>query len=209
MHVWVVHDPDALGQDYIEDIDIVTTKKGARKIKHAGEGLEYFSTEIITPGKSFESLMATLTDDDDDDMSSESSGSESEDDETLLPEKVYVVSVYEEEEAEGDLEYEDEFEVFTDKKNAKEYKAKREKHQIFKSGQYKLFLEEKPILRYEFIKKSLEKEAVEKFEKGESSNTNKTEHKTKSIDVPQHKTKPSSDAHKDEHKKHKHHSDKK
>jgi hypothetical protein len=166
MEVFVVFDEDLLGDDFVDDIDVVTSKKSAKRLnsmcKLKGEDKRDYVVVDITTHDKMPELLKTLLDhsDDGDDTDNDSDGksasSGSSVDESELPKVVYLVTPVEDEEKdEVDIIYADEIEVFVDKTDALVYIDARKRDKNFKD--VKMCVVEKQVYRDKDVKKEYEK----------------------------------------------------
>lgn len=156
----IMFDPDLLGEDFIEAIEVVTSKKSAKRMNKIQEmeenpKLDYFWTDIITHEKMPDLLKQLGNNDNDSEDSKSDASSESDKNDDNRPEEVYVVSPVEHNENdEIDIDYENEIEVFIDKADADTYIAARKRDPLFRNVDMVCVL--KTVCGNEFVKTLLE-----------------------------------------------------
>jgi hypothetical protein len=167
MEVFVVFDENALGKDFIDDIDVVSSANSVKRLSKLNKwAKEPKRTDIIveiTTHDKLPELLKTIdpnnsdndVSDDEDDADDDISDSSSNDDDTVqLPVEVYLVTPYEEDESDHDIDYSREIEVFIDHVDAQVYAETRKRDPLFKD--ILMAIVKKKIFRDSEVKKIYE-----------------------------------------------------
>lgn len=168
MEVFVVYDDELLSKDFTDDIDVVSTNNSAKRLNRISKmnkdpKRDIICVEITTHDK-LPDLLKTIDpdnpdndadDNDEDGVDDDSSDGSSNDDSVNLPEYVYLVTPYEEEESDIHIDYEREIEVFVDEVDARVYAETRKRDPKFRNVLISII--KKKIYRDSEVKREYEK----------------------------------------------------
>jgi hypothetical protein len=174
-NLFIIFDDGLLGSDFVDDIDIVSTNNSAKRVNRISKMNKEPKREIIcvdiTTHEMLPDLLKTIDPNNNDDGANDdasedgddgSSEGSSNDDNVRLPESVYLVTPYEDDEKDDlDIDYEREIEVFVDEIDAKIYIETRKRDPRFRN--VNMVCVKKKVFRDSEIKKEYAK-AKAKYE---------------------------------------------